>query len=106
MDARAEARVTAEASGTLPPMSNGASIVKTSPLHGWDAGGNADAIRKKQKDERNYADKQGRAQSNFMESSAYKAWVARSAGLRENVMGLYAKLVQLEAADPGAAGAK
>ncbi|HEY3901462.1 MAG TPA: hypothetical protein VGM54_22825 [Chthoniobacter sp.] len=108
MDERAQTRAAAEASGLLPSVSNGASIVKTSPLHGRDAGGAAEAIRRKQMDERNYADNHARALSNFMESSAYKAWVARSATLRENAMSLYAKLVQLESAEPfpetGAAG--
>ena len=100
MDERAQARVTALASAQAPSLSNGASIEKTSPLRGWDAGRNAEAIRKKQQDERNYADNQGRANSNFMESSAYKAWVAKAKTMRENVMNLYGRLVQLEAADP------
>jgi len=109
MDERAQARATALASAQAPSLSNGASIEKTSPLRGWDAGRNAEAIRKKQQDERNYADNKGKASSSFMESSAYKAWTAKAKTLRENVMGLYTKLVQLEAADQareaGAAGA-
>src|SRR5581483_7750622 len=84
----------------VPSPSNGASIVNTMPLRGWDAGHAGDAIRGKQRDERNYADDKARAASGFMESSAYKAWVAKSASLRENVMGLYGKLVKLEAAEP------
>lgn len=102
MDERAQTRAAAAASGLLPSVSNGGSIVKTSPLRGWDAGANAEAIRQKQKDERNYADRQAAGVSNFMESSAYKAWVTRTTALRENVMNLYTKLVQLEAVDPSA----
>ncbi|HEY3901464.1 MAG TPA: DUF1080 domain-containing protein [Chthoniobacter sp.] len=104
MDARVEARATAIASGLLPSISNGASIEKTSPLHGRGAGGAAEAIRKKQQDERNYADGNGKAQSAFMESSAYKAWVEKARKLRENAMDLYTRLVQLEAADPAFGG--
>ncbi|HEY3901463.1 MAG TPA: SUMF1/EgtB/PvdO family nonheme iron enzyme [Chthoniobacter sp.] len=100
MDARAQAKADAVASGLLPSVSNGASIEKTSPLHGRGAGGAGEAIRKKEMDERNYADNQGKAVSKFMESSAYKAWVAKAKALREDAMGLYAKLVQLEAVDP------
>jgi len=105
MDERAQARATAMASAQVPSPSNGGSIVKTSPLRGSDAGANAEAIRKKQRDERNYADDKARAASSFMESSAYKAWVAKSATLRGNVMSLYGKLVQLEAAAPDSAAA-
>jgi hypothetical protein len=97
MDERAEARATAIASGTLPSVSNGASIVISS---GRGSGGAGEAIRKKQMDERNYADKKASGVSKFTESSFYKSWVARSATSRENVMALYGKLVQLEAADP------
>ena len=99
MDERAQAKAAAIASGLLPSISTGGSIVKTAPLRGWDAGHAGDAIRKKQKDERAYADKQAKDVSNFTDSSAYKAWVAKTTMLRDNAMGLYSKLVQLEAAD-------
>jgi len=104
MDERAQARAAAMASAQVPSPSNGASIVNTMPLRGRDAGHAGDAIRGKQRDERNYADDKAWAASGFMESSAYKAWVAKSASLRENVMGLYGKLVKLEAAEPDTAG--
>ena len=47
MDERAQAKAAAISSGLSPSLSNGASIVKTAPLHGWDAGHAGDAIRKK-----------------------------------------------------------
>jgi hypothetical protein len=100
MDERAQVRATALASAQTPSVSNGASIVKTSPLHGWDAGGDAREIRKKQKDERAYADQRGQAASGFAESAAAKAWTGQATILRNNVMGLYTKLVQFEAMDP------
>ena len=99
MDERAQARAAAIQSGLLPSVSNGASIVKTAPLRGWDAGAAAEAIRKKQKDERSYADKQAKGVSNFADSAAFKAWVAKATLLRDNAMGLYSKLVQYEAVD-------
>jgi len=107
MDERSETRAAAAASGLLPSVSNGASIVKTAPLHPGKKSGNAgEAIRKKQKDERAYADQQAEALSTFMESSAYKSWITKAASLRENAMDLYGKLVQLEAAEPAIEAAK
>ena len=44
--------------------------------------------------------------SNFADSAAYKAWVAKTTILRDNAMGLYSKLVQLEAVDSLAAVAR
>lgn len=99
MDERAQVRAQAMASGQVPSVSNGGSIVNTMPLRGWDAGHAGDAVRKKQADERRYADQKAGQFSAFMESSAYKAWVTKSATLREGVMSIYTKLVQLEAAD-------
>ncbi|WP_157447576.1 serine/threonine-protein kinase [Chthoniobacter flavus] len=99
MDERALTKATAASSSWVPSLSNGGSIINTMPLHGRDAGRAGEAIRKKQKDERAYADKRADQYSIFMESSAYKAWVAKAALLRQNVMGLYTKLVQLEAAE-------
>jgi hypothetical protein len=96
MDERALTKAAALSSAQVPWLSNGASIVSTMPLRGRDAGRNAEAIRKKQRDERNYADMKGIGMSGFMESAAYKAWVGKATTLRENVMGLYTKLVQLE----------
>jgi hypothetical protein len=106
MDERAQARAAAIASGLLPSISTGGSIVKTAPLRGWDAGHAGDAIRQKQKDEREYADKQAKDVSNFADSAAYKAWVAKTTILRDNAMDLYSKLVQFEAADSLAEGAR
>jgi predicted Ser/Thr protein kinase len=99
MDERALTKAAAVSSSWVPSVSNGGSIVNTMPLRGWDAGHAGDAVRKKQKDERAYADQRADQYSIFMESSAYKAWVTKSAILRQNVMALYSKLVQLEAAD-------
>ena len=106
MDERAQARAAAIQSGLLPSISTGGGIVKMMPLHGWDAGYAGDAIRKKQKDERDYADKQAKDVSNFADSAAHKAWVAKTTILRDNAMGLYTKLVQLEAADSVAEAAR
>ncbi|EDY17568.1 hypothetical protein CfE428DRAFT_4866 [Chthoniobacter flavus Ellin428] len=107
MDERAQTRAAAVSSALVPSLSNGASIVNTMPLHpGRNSGGAGEAIRKKQKDERAYADQQAQAFSSFMESSAYKAWVTKSTKLREDVMGVYTKLVQLEAAEPPVEAAK
>ena len=106
MDERAQARIAAIASAQVPSLSAGAGIVKTMPLHGWDAGRAGEAIRKKEKDERRYLDNQAEQVSIFTETGAYRAWVARSALLRANAMGYYAKLVQLEAADAATEAAK
>jgi hypothetical protein len=106
MDERAQARAAAIQSGLLPSISTGGGIVKTAPLHGRDAGHAGDAIRRKQKDERDYADKQAKDVSNFADSAASKAWVAKTTILRDNAMGLYGKLVQLEAADSFAESAR
>jgi len=101
MDERARTRAAAVSSAQVPSLSNGGSIVNTMPLHPGKNSGNAgEAIRKKQKDERSYADQQAQAFSTFMESSAYKAWVAKSTKLRQDVMSVYTKLVQFEAAEP------
>ena len=99
MDERAQARAAAIQSGLLPSISTGGGIVKTMPLRGWDAGHAGDAIRGKQKDERAYVDQQAKDVSKFTDSTAYKAWVAKTTILRDNAMGLYGKLVQFEAAD-------
>ena len=102
MDERALTKAAALSSAQVPSLSNGASIINTMPLRGRDAGHAGDAIRGKQRDERNYADMKGAQVSGFMESSAYKAWISKAAMLRQNVMGLYTRLVQLEAADTAA----
>jgi len=99
MDERALTKATAASSSWVPSLSNGGSIINTMPLHGRDAGRAGEAIRKKQRDERAYADRRADQYSIFAESAAYKAWIAKAALLRQNVMGLYSKLVQLEAAD-------
>ncbi|EDY18632.1 protein of unknown function DUF1080 [Chthoniobacter flavus Ellin428] len=104
MDERAQTRAAAVSSSQVPSLSNGGSIVNTMPLRPGKNSGNAgEAIRKKQKDERAYADQQAQAFSAFMESSAYKAWVTKSTKLRRDVMSVYTKLVQLEAAEPALA---
>jgi len=101
MDQRAESRAAAASSGLVPSLSNGGSIIISSGRgSGPGAGGAGEAIRRKQKDERSYADRKAKGLSNFIDSAAYKEWVTRTAGLRTNVMDLYTRLVQLEATEP------
>jgi hypothetical protein len=97
MDARAKARAAAQAAAAAPTLSTGGDIIDSAPMHGWDAGADAQAIRQKQKDERNYEDKSARTQSAFTESSAYTAWVNNAPTLRQQVMSLYTRQVELEA---------
>lgn len=97
MDARASARAAAQASASMPTLSNGGDIISSAPVRGWDAGADAQAIRGKQKDERAYADKSAATQSAFTESSAYTTWVNNAPALRKNVMDLYTRQVELEA---------
>ena len=99
MDDRAKAQASALASAKVPSISSAGGIVKSSPVRGADAGANAEAIRRKQLDERRYSDKQAKAHSAFVESTAYKAWTEKSAYLRQNVMALYTRQMQLEALD-------
>lgn len=97
MDDRATAKSNALASAKVPSISEARGVVKSSPVRGVDAGANAEAIRKKQLDERRFLEKDARARSAFVESAAYKAWTQKSASLRENVMSLYTRQIQLEA---------
>jgi hypothetical protein len=97
MDARANAITAAKAAAAAPTLSMGGDIVSSAPVRGWDAGADAQAIRGKQKDERAYADKQAERQSAFTESSAYTSWVKNAPTLRQNVMNLYTRQVELEA---------
>jgi hypothetical protein len=97
MDDRAKSKTDALSSAKLPSISNGSGIIKSSPVRGVDAGANAQAIRKKQQDERKYADKLGHQQSAFIETVAYKSWTDKAAHLRQNVMALYTRQIQLEA---------
>ena len=99
MDDRAKSKSDALASAKLPSISNGSGIIKSSPVRGADAGANAQAIRQKQQDERKYADKLAHQQSAFIETGAYKAWTEKAARLRQNVMALYTRQIQLEALD-------
>lgn len=98
MDDRASSKAAAIAASKTPTLSNGGGIIKSSPIRGFDAGANAEAIRKKQKDERKYEDKRAGAQAGFADSAAYRAWTEKSTLLRKNVMALYTRQVQLEAA--------
>jgi hypothetical protein len=97
MDERAADVATAQASAKVPNSSTGGSIVKSSPIRGHDAGANAETIRKKQRDERKYADKEAKENAAFVESGAYKVWVEKATGIRKNVMVLYTTQRQLEA---------
>jgi hypothetical protein len=54
MDDRAKAASSAETASMAPTLSDGGSVVKSAAVNG-----NTEAIRKKQRDERKYADKNG-----------------------------------------------
>ena len=97
MDERAKDIAAAQAGGTMPTMSTGGGIIKSSPIRGRNAGANAEAIRKKQGNERSYADKEARSTATFVESGAYKAWTDKATRLRQGVMTLFTQLKQFEA---------
>ncbi|MDB6138827.1 MAG: Serine/threonine protein kinase [Verrucomicrobiaceae bacterium] len=97
MDDRATSQAAAIASSKAPTLSNGGSIIKSSPMRGKDAGAAANAIRKKQKDERKYEDNTAQKESDFVSSGAYRIWTDKAATLRKNVMGLYTRQLQYEA---------
>jgi hypothetical protein len=97
MDERANAKAAAQASSKVPMRSEAAGIIKSSPMRGVDAGANAEAIRKKQRDERKDADDVARRNVAFMNSAAARSWTERSPALRRSVMVLYTRQVQLEA---------
>ena len=97
MDDRANAKATAQASSLAPLRSNAASIIKSSPMKGRDAGANAEAIRKKQKDERKDADAEAARNLAYMNSAGARSWTERAPALRRGVMVLYTRQVQLEA---------
>lgn len=97
MDDRAKARAAAEASAKTPLNSNATSIIKSSPMRGRDAGAAAEAIRKKQKDERKDADDVARREAAFLHSGAYRAWTEGAPAVRRGVMAIFTRQVQLEA---------
>ena len=97
MDARANAQAQAEASAEMPTLSTGGDIDESMPMHGRDAGGAGNAIRKKQKQDRKDANQKAQRQSAFVNSSAYNTWVKNGPNLRDYVMGLYTRQVELEA---------
>jgi hypothetical protein len=97
MDARANAIASAKAAAAAPTLSTGGDIINSAPVRGWDAGADAQAIRGKQKDERAYEDKRAARESAFTDSSAYTSWVKNAPSLRQNVMNLYTRQVELEA---------
>jgi hypothetical protein len=97
MDARANAQAQAKASSEMPTLSTGGDIDESMPMRGWDAGGAGNAIRKKQKQDRKDADRRARQQSAFVNSSAYTSWVKNGPNLRDYVMGLYTRQVEIEA---------
>ncbi len=99
MDDRARAKADAVASSKVPMRSDATGIVKSSPMRGFDAGANAEAIRKKQKDERRDADDVARRNQAYMNSAAYRSWTDKAPRLRQSVMALYTRQVQLEALD-------
>ena len=78
MDDRANAKATAQASSMAPLLSNASSIIKSSPMKGRDAGANAEAIRKKQKDERKDADAGATRNLAYMNSAGARAWTFSS----------------------------
>jgi len=97
MDARANARAAAKASAGEPTLSKGGDIINSANARGWDAGPADQAIREKQKDERAYEDKRAKKESSFVDSAAYTSWVKNAPNLRENVMNLFTREVELEA---------
>ncbi len=101
MDDRATEKSNALAASKAPSVSNGGTIVKSAPVRpvarGVETGGTAEAIRKKQGDERNYADNSAQRSSTFTESGAYRAWTGKGQAIRQNVMALYTRQMQLEA---------
>jgi hypothetical protein len=97
MDARAKAQQAAKTAAEEPTLSTGGDIVDSAPVRGWDAGADAQAIRGKQKDERAYEDARAQRQSSFVNSSAYTSWVDNAPTLRQNVMSLYTRQVEIEA---------
>ncbi len=97
MDDRVKAQTDARTSAAVPMRSNATSIVKSSPMKGRDAGANAEAIRKKQKDERKDADKEAQRNVAYMNTAAAKAWTERGPVLRRGLMALFTRQVQLEA---------
>ncbi len=94
-------RTTRGLPAALPMRSNATSIVKSSPVKGVDAGAAAEAIRKKQKDERRDADKEAQRNVAYMNTAAAKAWTERGPVLRRGVMSLFTRQVQLEALEQG-----
>jgi len=99
MDDRAKAKSDALASAKVQSVTNGSGIALNALSHGRDAGKTAEAIRKKQQDERKYADDLAHGQSSFVETGAYKAWTDKATHLRQSVMALYTRQVELEALD-------
>jgi hypothetical protein len=97
MDARANAQTQAKTSSEMPTLSTGGDIDESMPMRGWDAGGAGNAIRKKQKQDRKDANKKAQRQSAFVNSSGYNTWVNNAPELRELVMGLYTRQMELEA---------
>jgi hypothetical protein len=97
MDARAKAQAQAQTSAEMPTLSTGGDIIASMPMHGRNPGAEGQAIRKKQKQERKDADRRAQQQSAFANSSAYTSWVNNGPNLRDYVMGLYTRQVELEA---------
>jgi len=97
MDARANAQAAAKSSAGEPTLSTGGDIIASADARGWHPGPADQAIREKQKDERAYEDKRAKKESAFVNSAAYTSWVKNAPGLRQNVMNLYTKQVELEA---------
>jgi hypothetical protein len=96
MDARATARAAATAAGA-PSLSQGGGVVGTEARDGWFQGGADRAIEAKQKDQRDYDDNQAKVESSFVDSTAYTSWAKNAPNLRDKVMNLFTKQVELEA---------
>jgi len=97
MDARANAQAAAKSAAQAPTLSTGGDIIASADARGRHPGPADQAIRAKQADERAYEDKRAKTESAFVDSSAYTSWVKNGPDLRQNVMNLYTKQVELEA---------
>ena len=96
LDDRSKSKAAAVASAKVPPLSTAGSINKSSPQPGRRAGYLAQQIRKKQEEERAFAENEAKKKADFLHSGAYTAWAERAPKYRQNIMALYTRQSQLE----------
>ena len=97
LDDRAKMKAGAEASAKMAASSNAGSINKSMPQPGRRAGYLGQQIRKKQEEERAFAEAEAKKKADFLHSGAYTAWAERAPKYRQNVMAYYTRQSQLEA---------